>query len=120
MLNIQQHQFQDLPLNAMQRQYPQQYLERPHDPAGDWKIALPTALGLIGCVIQYRHISKLLVLQESCDAFKCADCQCNVQLEAGYGELLAWMTPLLPWEDVAVNSKMAAHMAHHFENVWLS
>eukprot|EP00957_Ditylum_brightwellii_P110658 8439311-Ditylum_brightwellii.AAC.1 len=66
MLNIQQHQFQNLLLNAMRCQYPQQYpvktikdrplicyKERTHDQAGDWKIALPTAL--VDPVVQWYH-----------------------------------------------------------------
>eukprot|EP00957_Ditylum_brightwellii_P180833 13776688-Ditylum_brightwellii.AAC.1 len=80
MLNIQQHQFQDLPLNAMQHQYPQQYpvktiegrplicyKERPHDPAG--------ANRLYDTI---RARFRAPGLREKCVVFKCADCQCNV------------------------------------------
>eukprot|EP00957_Ditylum_brightwellii_P058432 4431048-Ditylum_brightwellii.AAC.1 len=85
MQNIQQHQFQDLPLNNLRRQNPQQFpikmiKNRPlicwrnnmNDPEGLWKIALPSAL--VASVAPGLH--------RVCTQFRCEDCQLNKQIGA--------------------------------------
>eukprot|EP00957_Ditylum_brightwellii_P128215 9778855-Ditylum_brightwellii.AAC.2 len=112
MLNIQQHQFQDLPLNQLQS------CNHVNDPEKLWRIALPTVLvqpvvawyhfmlGHCGTNILYDTICarfRAPGLQCMCEEFKCKECQKNMQLGMGYGELPAWVALPVPWSEVAVN-----------------
>eukprot|EP00957_Ditylum_brightwellii_P209044 15360000-Ditylum_brightwellii.AAC.1 len=131
MLNIQQHQFQDLPLNQLRQQHPEIFPLRvidngpvicykpyPNAPEGSWKIALPSAL--IRPVVEWYHrvlghcrANKMYdsicthfhapKLHQVCKDLKCATCQCNTQLGPGYGELPPRQASLLPWTEVAVD-----------------
>eukprot|EP00957_Ditylum_brightwellii_P164371 12513537-Ditylum_brightwellii.AAC.1 len=117
MLNIQQHQFQDLLLNQLQRQQPKLFPikfinSRPvicscnhaNDLEGLWRITLPTALvqpvvvwyhfvlGNCGAKRLYDIIRACFLgpdLQCLCKEFKFKECQKNKQLGMGYGELPA-------------------------------
>eukprot|EP00957_Ditylum_brightwellii_P067286 5106588-Ditylum_brightwellii.AAC.1 len=130
-LNIQQHQFQDLPLNQLCQQHPDLYpvkfidgrpliccRDRPNDPAGLWRIALPTALarpvvawyhfalGHGGTNRLYDTIRAQFKVPGLCcliEEFQCAECQRNWQLGQGYGELPAQVASLMPWEEVAMD-----------------
>eukprot|EP00957_Ditylum_brightwellii_P202211 15329104-Ditylum_brightwellii.AAC.1 len=130
-LNIQQHQFRDLPLNHLFQQHPDLYpvkfidgrphiccRDRPGNPTGFWRIALPTALarpvvawyhfvlGNCGTNRLYDTIwawFKVPGLRCLVKEFHCGECQRNQQLGQGYGELPARVAMLMPWEEVAVD-----------------
>ena len=131
MLNIQQHQFEDVALNDRRNlephRFPIKYIQGrplicyrlvPHAPESDWKIALPTSL--IDETIRWYHLvlghcgeqrlydtirSRFQVpnLRRYCQQFTCQTCQKNKQLGPGYGHLPPRHAPLLPWDAVAVD-----------------
>ncbi|MHA7811731.1 MAG: integrase zinc binding domain-containing protein, partial [Marinobacter adhaerens] len=130
-LNIQQHQFQDVGLNVMRQNNPYRfpvkeiqgrpvicYRERENDPEGSWKIALPTelmqptliwyhfVLGHCGVHRLYDTVRSRFFapgLKRLCDEFRCDDCQRNKLYGAGYGHLPARNAPLIPWNEVQVD-----------------
>ena len=132
-LNIQQHQFEDLELNnlrnnpALAWKYPVKYIQnRPiicykveeDDPEHLWKIAIPQSLvaplirwyhlvlGHCGSTRLYSTISERFHakrLHRLCATYRCNDCQKNKQLGQGYGKLPQRHAALLPWNEVAVD-----------------
>ena len=131
MLNIQQHQFEDRELNLLREKlpwkYPVKYIQdRPvicyrtndDDPPELFKVALPESLvapvirwyhlvlGHCGSTRLYETIASRFYyrgLKHYCDTYRCAICQTNKQLGAGYGKLPPRHADLVPWNAVAVD-----------------
>eukprot|EP00957_Ditylum_brightwellii_P106665 8137399-Ditylum_brightwellii.AAC.2 len=120
-VNIQQHQFQDLALNQCRCQDPQQFsvkfiknrplicwYQDPNEAEGLWKIALPDSLirPAIVVFIEYDTIRahfKATGLYKACEEFFCTDWQCNKHIGVGYGKLPPRDAALLPWSEVATD-----------------
>ena len=133
MLNIQQHQEQDVELNAravnpMTRgMFPRKKIQnreiicyRAHRNAtpGEWKIAMPKTLlrpiivwyhlvlGHCGAHRLYDTLRRrfhIPRLKEACYTFFCEDCQKNKLSGAGYGMLPPKHAPFAPWNEVAID-----------------
>eukprot|EP00957_Ditylum_brightwellii_P046468 3526442-Ditylum_brightwellii.AAC.1 len=118
-LNIQQHQFKDLPLNNMRRQNPHWfpvkeiegrslicYREEMNDPVGLWCIALPSTL-VLPVIIWYHHMLghcgiNWLHGESNVTKFGGGKCQRNKVFGADLGELSAWHAALTPWSENAI------------------
>eukprot|EP00957_Ditylum_brightwellii_P025257 1911842-Ditylum_brightwellii.AAC.1 len=130
-INIQQHQFEDLPLNDLRRQNPQKfpvkdiegwplicYRDNIDDPMGLWRITLPSSL-VLPVIIWYHHVLghcvinwlcelisaqfKAPALRRQCEIYQCGDCQRNKVFGVAYGLLPPWQAGLMPWSKNAVD-----------------
>eukprot|EP00957_Ditylum_brightwellii_P049897 3782540-Ditylum_brightwellii.AAC.1 len=142
MLNIQQHQFKDLPLINMRRQNPHRFPVKEIERRS------------LTCYRDEINDPVAPALRKQCKEYWCGDCQRNKVFGAGFGELPAWHAALMPWsknvidlirlwrikirgeevefnalmcihmvsnlvEIIRVENKTAEHVAQQYENCWL-